>query len=343
MTDTMSAESRAVLTRIMRKCRQGRLIPFVGAGLTCNVAPALSFNNFVNKLIASHLPFNLPSGSPLLDYFGQDPAKALDFFVWSKGHPACQKNATWEMVHKAGKPSLCRIIASCFNEHKLDVITPQTQRRWTQHLALLRVPTFNTVVTTNWDPCLETACQHLALSGQIPISYERVTSIEGKLKRDLWVPDSPARRRRHIEILKFHGDIHDSESVVATETDYYKRMRDIDDELDEVVYQHGLGRAFLFVGYSITDVNVRYVLHHISHMSMLLAKGRKPRPIKSFMVDLRGERHQRIYSEMAKYIAQKANVEMCHLFAGRPSGGEGEVRKKRQVALTKFFRQLGNA
>lgn len=64
------------------------------------------------------------------------------------------------------------------------------------------------------------------------------------------------------QIVKFHGDFEDEQSLVITETDYFNRL-DFDTPLDIKFRADALGRTVLFVGYSVSDINIRLLLYRL--------------------------------------------------------------------------------
>jgi hypothetical protein len=68
-----------------------------------------------------------------------------------------------------------------------------------------------------------------------------------------------------VQIIKFHGDFQDDESLVLTESSYFERMT-FDSPLDVRLRSDLLGRHVLFVGYSLTDINIRLLLYRLSKM-----------------------------------------------------------------------------
>ena len=64
------------------------------------------------------------------------------------------------------------------------------------------------------------------------------------------------------QIVKFHGDFDDDESLVITETDYFNRLA-FDSPLDVKFRADGMGNTLLFVGYSMSDMNIRLLLHNL--------------------------------------------------------------------------------
>ncbi len=67
---------------------------------------------------------------------------------------------------------------------------------------------------------------------------------------------------RQIQIVKFHGDFDDDETLVLTETDYFSRLS-FDSPLDVKFKADAMGRTVLFIGYSMQDLNIRLLLHRI--------------------------------------------------------------------------------
>jgi len=64
------------------------------------------------------------------------------------------------------------------------------------------------------------------------------------------------------QIVKFHGDFSDDRSLVLTETDYFDRL-EFDSPLDIKFRSDTLGRTLLFIGYSMSDLNIRLLLHRL--------------------------------------------------------------------------------
>ncbi len=131
-------------------------------------------------------------------------------------------------------------------------------RRWmdqNRDLARERVPhsrihelivqlDFPIVYTTNYDRNIEAAFESQGKP------YVKVATA-----RDL------AKVREGVtQIVKFHGDFDVAESLVITETDYFDRLR-FDSPLDIKFRADALGMTVLFLGYSMSDMNIRLLLH----------------------------------------------------------------------------------
>jgi hypothetical protein len=105
---------------------------------------------------------------------------------------------------------------------------------------------FPILYTTNYDNNLEVAYRHHNRD------FIKIVSA-----RDL-----TRAREGQSQIVKFHGDFEDDRSLVLAETDYFDRL-EFDSPLDVKFRADTLGRTLLFVGYSMSDLNIRLLLHKL--------------------------------------------------------------------------------
>lgn len=105
---------------------------------------------------------------------------------------------------------------------------------------------FPIIYTTNYDHCLETA---FSAWGK---KYKRILDIADLV--DL-TPDA-------TQIVKFHGDVISDESVVLTESSYFDRL-DFESSLDIKLRSDMLGKSILFIGYSLSDINIRLLIYKL--------------------------------------------------------------------------------
>jgi hypothetical protein len=105
---------------------------------------------------------------------------------------------------------------------------------------------FPIVYTTNFDRNLETAFE---LHGK---EYVKIVTAK----------DVAQVREGVTQIVKLHGDFDDDPSIVIAETDYLDRLS-FESPLDMKFRADALGRPILFVGYSLSDLNIRFLLHRL--------------------------------------------------------------------------------
>jgi hypothetical protein len=64
------------------------------------------------------------------------------------------------------------------------------------------------------------------------------------------------------QIVKFHGDFEDDGSIILTESSHFDRLP-LESPLDLKLRSDLLNRAALFIGYSVSDVGIRYLLYRL--------------------------------------------------------------------------------
>jgi hypothetical protein len=64
------------------------------------------------------------------------------------------------------------------------------------------------------------------------------------------------------QIVKFHGDFDDDDSLVIAETDYLDRLA-FNSHLDIKLSADAMANTLLFLGYSMSDLNIRLLLHRL--------------------------------------------------------------------------------
>jgi hypothetical protein len=108
---------------------------------------------------------------------------------------------------------------------------------------------FPTIYTTNYDRWLENAFE----ARKKP--YLKIANMA----------DLTKARNGATEIIKFHGDFEDDESLVLTETSYFRRMS-FESPLDIRLRADSLARPLFFLGYSLHDLNTRYLLFRLQEL-----------------------------------------------------------------------------
>lgn len=105
---------------------------------------------------------------------------------------------------------------------------------------------FPIIYTTNFDRNLETAFD---LRGK---EYVKIVNAKDVARIREGVP----------QIVKYHGDFDDDASIVIAETDYLERLS-FESPLDIKFRSDSLGKTILFIGYSMSDLNIRFLLHRL--------------------------------------------------------------------------------
>ena len=108
---------------------------------------------------------------------------------------------------------------------------------------------FPVIYTTNYDSWLEKAHQHYGKP------FTKIANVGQLADAD---PSA-------TQIIKFHGDFDDDQSIVLTESQYFDRL-DFESPLDIRLRADLLHRSVLFIGYSLSDINVRYMLYRLNSL-----------------------------------------------------------------------------
>ncbi|TIL76842.1 MAG: Sir2 family NAD-dependent protein deacetylase [Mesorhizobium sp.] len=74
--------------------------------------------------------------------------------------------------------------------------------------------------------------------------------------------DIPKVNGEVTQIIKYHGDFDDDASLVLAESDYFGRLS-FESPLDVKFRADALGRTVLFIGYSMSDMNIRLLLYRL--------------------------------------------------------------------------------
>lgn len=105
------------------------------------------------------------------------------------------------------------------------------------------------IYTTNYDHSLEDAFR---IFGK---PYKKITGIE----------DLVGLKKEETQIIKFHGDTIDDSSIVLTESSYFNRL-DFESPLDIKLRSDMLGKSIIFIGYSLSDINVRFLIYKLNQL-----------------------------------------------------------------------------
>jgi len=140
---------------------------------------------------------------------------------------------------------------------------------------------FPQIYTTNYDHCLETA----------------FTAWDKKYKRIISVDDFVGIDNTVTQLIKFHGDTISDNSIVLTESSYFERLA-FDSPLDIKLRADMLGKSVLFIGYSLSDINIRLLIYKLDQLWQKSNNSSKrpksymflptPNPIQEAILEKRG-------------------------------------------------------
>lgn len=173
---------------------------------------------------------------------------------------------------------------------------------------------FRIIYTTNYDQWLERAFECHGVP-HVPI---------------VSVADLAKVKPGATQIIKFHGDVQSEESIVLDESSYFRRL-DFESPLDIKLRADALGRSVLFIGYSLADINIRYLFYRLSRLWQLSVPG-VPQP-RSYLFSTHPNEVQRevlaqwgidmLWIERAN--PSKALIEFLEAIISSPPAGLREV------------------
>lgn len=200
--------------------REGRLIPFVGAGLS--------------------KPLGLPDWSMLIDFIARELGYEPDVF---KVNGNDLQLAEYFVAIKRG-------IGPLRSEMDRRFVTSDQQIMESRaHGALVEMK-LPLIYTTNYDRIIERA---FALRGA---AFHTIASLDD-------IASAPADAS--TQIVKLHGTFDDDASLVLTETSYFDRL-EFESPIDIKMRADILGKTLLFIGYSLSDINIRYMLYKLDKL-----------------------------------------------------------------------------
>ncbi|WP_437562419.1 SIR2 family NAD-dependent protein deacylase [Sorangium sp. So ce542] len=205
--------------------REGRLIPFLGAGFSA--------------------PLQLPMWRELMGWMGQ----ALGFepaLFELHGLPP-QLAGFFARECDGGLDSFIAEMRARFHAREVN----ERRRSSRQHKALARRH-FRTIYTTNFEHHIEEALRD---AGKEVVALSTFDDFAR----------CPAQGACHV--IKFHGDLNRPETVVLTEAQYFGRLR-LEAAPDQRLRADLLSNTFLFLGYSFSDVDIRYIWYRMEQMRL---------------------------------------------------------------------------
>lgn len=180
----------------------------------------------------------LPNWNELIEYLAQDLGYDPDVFKEYGNYLALAEYYLQEKTFKNLQKWM---------KEKWDVAEEKIQN--SELYKTITQLNFPIIYTTNYDRCLEKA----------------MNIWKKKYKTIIDVRDIVDLERDTVQIIKFHGDIMAEDSIVLSESQYFSRLN-FDTSLDIKLRADMLGKSILFIGYSLSDINVRLMLYRLNQL-----------------------------------------------------------------------------
>lgn len=201
------------------------------------------------------IPLRLPSWGELMDWMGQELGFEKGMFEL---HGRSEQLAGYfDLRHASRLPWFVERMKERF--HAPDV-EERRRKDSIQHHALAR-RSFRTIYTTNFERHIERALGDFGKKAQTLATLEHF--------QDAISDDT-------CQVIKFHGDLEHPETVVLTESHFFDRMR-LEAPPDQRLRSDLLGNSFLFLGYSFSDVNIRYIWYRLHQLRRERTGGAEPK------------------------------------------------------------------
>lgn len=220
-----------------------RLIPFIGAGFSKNIN------------------INIPTW-----------AEAINQAAELLGYDSDILKVQGDYLQIAEYLDIKRKLGQLYSKLDKEIDNPAFQVADSLPHLLLPYIDAQSIYTTNWDCWIEEGFKNQ----QIP--FLKIVSHEDFVKPEIFRPTrsdisrclykelkSIKKNFNETAIVKFHGDFGNHASIVFKESHYYDRL-DFEHPLDIKLRSDMIGKSMLFIGYSFSDPNIRYVWHKLNKM-----------------------------------------------------------------------------
>lgn len=260
-----------------------RLIPFIGSGFSLNINEKFPTWEGIIKEMAAILDYD----APILRLHG-DNLQIAEYLSHTGNLGKLKKKASHLLDNENYNVS----------DSKPHCLLPELD--------------VSSIYTTNWDNWIEEGFR------QTNMPFDKIFSANHFAKPISQGVDStsPHRKHRRTTIYKFHGDFEETDSIVINESSYFNRL-DFNHPLDVRLRSDILGKSVVFMGYSFSDPNIRYIWHRLFASTPEMDE----RPISYFVT------HEE--NPILKKNLEKRKVEYCVLDPAN-----------RKASLTEFLQLL---
>ncbi|MCK4664970.1 MAG: SIR2 family protein [Bacteroidales bacterium] len=250
----MENNNKLVLEQIKKSYLNKRIIPFIGSGFSKNIGGFPDWKEFIK-----HLSKKIGEDKKYIkSIVGDNYLQSVEYFMMKKIITDKFKSETDYLTR--GKNFIKDELVNIFNK-KFDKNT------WQAQIALILLNNIDMIYTTNWDDTLEQTCENILGKDRYNLYYS-VAQLED-LKKEYEENFLKSQHEKKKSIVKLHGHFKDSNSIIASEYDYFHRMNTFN-ALDIIFQNDLLLNDFLFIGFSFDDVNVNYLLYQINVMRRMI-------------------------------------------------------------------------
>lgn len=245
-----------VINAIKEKVREEKLIPFVGAGFSANIEGYPSWRRSVEMLEERC------SGCK---EFTNDFLEAYQYAYWESGKEvSCKEVST---ILDRGKKELRKSFLCPTLNKPIERLKRQTSMSLKNELKqhVLLVSNFKKIYTTNWDTLIEFTCNKARIPYKSHFAKIGRYSYGSKYYLNKEISNT-SNTDKCVNIIKYHGCVTDKSatSIIASSADYHERISSLYvHPLDQELYWDMREKAIMFIGYSLNDVNIRYVMNQV--------------------------------------------------------------------------------
>jgi hypothetical protein len=250
----------AVPKDLLDAAAERRLLPVIGAGFSKNIDPKIPDWGQVINSAAEELGYD----PEIMRLYG-DYLQIAEYYG----------------LHKRGLDELMyRISREIDNEYRFDVATSKP------HLLLPCLDTI-AIYTTNWDSWIERGFHKESVPYHKVVIPDDLASYDpfgttGFVQASHRGAGTKTRYPK-TQIVKFHGDFSRPNTIVVRESDYFRKL-DFEHPLDIRLRSDIIGRSVLFIGYSFTDLNMRYMWYKLTNMMASVNNAPLNNAPRSFLV-----------------------------------------------------------
>lgn len=285
-------DNDAVLGKILASYSDNRLIPFVGAGFSKNAKlrngnEYPGWDEFVDKLYGGKS--KRESNDPFYKY--KEPLLSTEY--WIAHDISSGNNGYVKDWHKECRKRLGEKVKKYFD-------TLVLKYNWVSQEHHILVNKFNTIYTSNWDDLLEKALEGCCKSDKYGVFY-KYSDFHDKVK---------LKKEKHI--IKIHGCLTDNKkyaSLVATRSDYYDRMENVNPMY--LKFQHAVSfYDFIFLGFSFVDTNIGYLLQQLNFMKIRTLKTKEKSNHNIFLAMDHKEKYEKKKSTLRSLFQKSFGIEI---------------------------------